>query len=105
MLRSTGTNVAESNWSVSNGLQTSGSEIRTAFSEAGMYEILLIADNGCDCGDTTSLEIEVLEDIAPTLDCIGTICEGTEITYTASADCNEFIWSVSAARSRVATTI
>jgi PKD repeat protein len=95
-LESSGNNIAESQWILSNGMQASGSVFATSFASAGTYEVLLVTDNGCSCGDTASVEIEVLPDIAPTLDCIGTVCEGTTVTYTAFADCNQFDWSVSA---------
>lgn len=66
------------------------------FVNPGTYTVTLVAASNCLCSDTTQMTIEVLDASSPTLDCIGTVCPGEAITYTASNGCQPFTWSVSA---------
>ncbi|MBR9921920.1 MAG: PKD domain-containing protein [Bacteroidetes bacterium] len=64
------------------------------FPTAGTYEVALIARNACFCADTTMVTIEVLDLDAPVIDCAGTVCPGEVVTYTTSADCGTYTWSI-----------
>ena len=61
----------------------------------GFYTVSLIARSSCLCTDTTTQVIEVLTGESPVLDCVGTVCAGATVTYTTSAGCTDFNWSVS----------
>ncbi len=61
----------------------------------GVYTVSLIARSGCLCADTATQVIEVLAGEAPVLDCVGTVCAGATVTYSTSANCAAFDWSVS----------
>jgi PKD repeat protein len=61
----------------------------------GVYTVSLIARSGCLCADTATQVIEVLAGEAPVLDCVGTVCAGATVTYSTSANCTAFNWSVS----------
>lgn len=61
----------------------------------GTHTVLLIARSECQCSDTTTLTVEVLNAQAPTLECVSTICPGETVTYTASNGCAPFSWAVS----------
>lgn len=66
------------------------------FRTPGIYPVRLVAASDCLCSDTTILYVRVLDAKAPTLDCVGTVCPGTSVTYTASGSCPPFAWAVSA---------
>lgn len=65
------------------------------FLNPGTFTISLIARSGCLCNDTTSVTVEVLDAVAPTLDCVATICPGETVTYTTSNTCSPYTWNVS----------
>ena len=64
------------------------------FFTPGNYTVRLIARSDCLCADTTTLNVEVLDATAPSLDCVGTICPGETVTYGASNACPPYAWSV-----------
>lgn len=64
------------------------------FLTPGNYTVRLIARSDCLCADTAFLNVEVLDATAPTLDCVGTICPGETVTYTASNACAPYSWAV-----------
>lgn len=65
------------------------------FTEPGSYTVSLLAYNECACVDSTSMLVKVLAAESPSLDCIGTVCEGESITYTAQQTCGLYNWIVS----------
>ncbi|MEY3241069.1 MAG: hypothetical protein RIR11_2507 [Bacteroidota bacterium] len=65
------------------------------FGQPGTYSVLLIARTECLCSDTTSIMVEVLDAVAPSLDCVNTLCLGQAATYTASEQCSDYNWAVS----------
>ncbi|MFK7806378.1 MAG: PKD domain-containing protein, partial [Saprospiraceae bacterium] len=83
-------------WELGDGYSTSAEELSYEYQEAGLYEVILIARNECFCIDTTSLMILVSDSEIPEIDCNGTTCANTEQTYTTSADCSSFVWTLSA---------
>ncbi|MBK8554268.1 MAG: gliding motility-associated C-terminal domain-containing protein [Lewinellaceae bacterium] len=64
------------------------------YNNPGIYTITLIARSACLCSDTTRMWVEVIAADAPLLDCVGTVCPGTTVTYTTSAACSDFVWNV-----------
>lgn len=60
----------------------------------GVYAVRLIARSDCLCADTATVYVKVLDAIAPMLDCVGTICPGETVTYTASNACPPYNWTV-----------
>jgi PKD repeat protein len=83
-------------WSFSDDLSTSFEvDPQHVFQNAGNFTVRLIARSDCLCADTTTLDVEVLDAVAPSLDCVGTICPGATVTYTASNACPPYAWSVS----------
>ncbi|MBP6827291.1 MAG: hypothetical protein KA165_12085, partial [Saprospiraceae bacterium] len=60
----------------------------------GTYTVRLIAQSDCLCSDTTTMYVKVLDAQAPVLDCVGTICPGETVTYTASNACPPYTWNV-----------
>jgi PKD repeat protein len=82
-------------WFFSDDFSTSfETDPQHVFLNPGNYTVRLIARSDCLCADTTTLNVEVLDAAAPTLDCVGTICPGETVTYTASNACPPYAWSV-----------
>ncbi len=61
----------------------------------GMHTVRLIARSACLCADTSIMTVEVLNALAPSLQCVATICPGETVTYTATNGCTPFVWTVS----------
>ena len=84
-------------WTFSDDLSTTAeTNPQHTFANAGTYTVTLVAASDCLCADTTQLTIEVLDAASPTLDCVGTVCPGEAVTYTAANGCQPFTWAVSA---------
>ncbi|MFN4080872.1 MAG: PKD domain-containing protein, partial [Saprospiraceae bacterium] len=66
------------------------------FDLPGLHPVRLVASSNCLCADTITRWIEVIDAEAPRLDCIGTVCPGAIVTYSASNACPPYQWSVSA---------
>lgn len=66
------------------------------FAEAGTHRVTLVAYNACNCIDSTSFVVKVLPSESPSLSCVGTVCSGEAITYTAEQSCGQYQWEVSA---------
>jgi len=83
-------------WYFSDDLSsTNATNPEHTFQNPGLYLVTLIARSSCLCADTTTLEVYVIDAVTPALDCIGTICPGATVTYTASNGCAPFNWVVS----------
>ncbi|MBK7937796.1 MAG: gliding motility-associated C-terminal domain-containing protein [Lewinellaceae bacterium] len=91
--QSTGTDTYE--WFFDDDMTTSmATNPEHTYLSPGIYTVRLIAQSDCLCSDTTMLNVKVLDAEAPTLDCVGTICPGETVTYTASNACPPYVWSV-----------
>ncbi|MDX2135054.1 MAG: PKD domain-containing protein [Saprospiraceae bacterium] len=64
------------------------------YNTPGVYSITLVAQSACSCADTAVLPVRVLPTEPFELDCIGTICPGEVVTYTATTACPISGWSV-----------
>jgi gliding motility-associated-like protein len=82
-------------WNFGNGNSSVEANPTISYDEAGMYTITLSAFNDCLCSSEVTKTVVVDDAISPLVDCIGTICENTIATYTSTADCDSYIWSVS----------
>jgi len=82
-------------WELGDGYSTSALDVTHAYTQSGLYDVLLIARNECFCIDTTSIKVLVSDSEIPEIECVGTVCESASQTYTTTADCGTFIWAVS----------
>lgn len=83
-------------WSFSDDASTSPqNNPQHTYLTPGTYTVSLVARSACLCADTTKIQVQVLDAESPTLDCVGTICPGETVTYTAANGCAPFVWSVS----------
>ena len=94
--QSTSQNAATYFWDF--GLNITSTETNPSFTylNPGTFEVSLIAYNECLCSDTTTLTVEVTDAESPLVDCVGTICENTTVTYSADAQCGTYNWMISA---------
>ena len=65
-----------------------------SYNNPGTYLVSLIIANSCQCADTVTLTIQVVNTLGPeiTTTCIGTVCEGDTIEYCTNASSPS--WSV-----------
>lgn len=83
-------------WFFSDDFSSSSAQNPThTYLNPGIHTVTLVASSMCLCSDTTTFTVEVLDAVAPTLDCVATICPGETVTYTASNACPPFAWTVS----------
>ena len=82
-------------WELGDGYATSSVDVSHAYTQSGVFDVLLIARNECFCFDTTSVKVLVSNDEIPEIECVGTVCTAESVTYSTTADCNNFIWTVS----------
>ncbi len=65
------------------------------FNGVGSFEVQLIAQNECNCVDTTSLTVLVENADIPPIECISSVCAGETATYTSPANCSGYLWNIS----------
>lgn len=64
------------------------------YTKPGLFEVVLVASSTCSCTDTLRKYVRVLPTDPVALDCIGTVCPGEVVTYTATTDCPISSWAV-----------
>ncbi len=82
-------------WDFGNATSSSEVDAEYTYLSSGTYEVMLIARNDCFCSDTTFITVIVEDAISPEIDCAGTICIDTEVTYSTAGDCSIFNWNIS----------
>lgn len=65
------------------------------FNTAGTWVVTLIAQNQCLCSDTATATITVMPGQGPPIDCISALCAGSTASYSTTAGCGPYLWSVS----------
>lgn len=90
----TSTNAEHFEW-ILGGETSHQVNVEQTYSSPGTYEVTLIAYSNCLCSDTTSVTVEVENAESPVVDCVGTICENTTVTYSSDVDCGTFLWNIS----------
>jgi gliding motility-associated-like protein len=82
-------------WHFGDSTSSRLTDVEHSYSEAGLYELSLIAANECYCRDTTTLFVEVSAAKAPSIECQGTLCVGSLGIYNTTVDCSTFNWAIS----------
>ncbi len=82
-------------WNFGDGQVSASFQPEHTYFNPGFYELSLIARNSCYCSDTSKLIVHVLDAIIPDISCLGTVCEGMEVTYSTAANCATYLWNVS----------
>jgi len=86
---------ADFQWLSSDGQSISGSLATFSFQTTGTYTIELIAITECICEVRSEITINVIDFVSPIIECIGTVCPGTEATYYAGDVCAVYDWQIS----------
>ncbi|HFA48370.1 MAG TPA: PKD domain-containing protein [Bacteroidetes bacterium] len=79
-------------WDFGDGTVSLVKDALHTFYEPGIYEVKLIARNGCYCSDTTSVRVEVSDAEIPEILCLGPVCEGDTATYRSNVVCGNYEW-------------
>ena len=64
------------------------------FPGPGIYEVWLVVENACNCKDSMKVVVDVSNSLGPDISCASTVCEGATETYSTSAVCTTYNWSV-----------
>jgi hypothetical protein len=72
---------------------TSGNSTHS-YGGSGTYNVMLIVENECHCKDTAFITVIVSSDPGPDIQCVSTVCPGTQVTYTTSVVCPSYLWTV-----------
>ena len=75
-----------------------------AYTTPGTYTVILTVtapllnaegDTVCCCQDTYAMDIEVLDEKGPDIECISTLCEGDSACYWTTSGCSgaTYIWT------------
>lgn len=82
-------------WTSSDGQSSDGSLATFSFPNTGTYTVQVLAITECVCEVQTEITINVIDFVSPIIDCIGTVCPGTEATYYAGDICAVYDWQIS----------
>lgn len=74
---------------------SSNGNVTHSYSNPGIYQVMLIAENECHCKDTAYVSIEVAAEPGPEITCISTVCPGSVVSYSTSDSCLSYNWSAS----------
>ncbi len=89
-------NYEQIKWVSSTNLISNDQQYAISFSTPGTYHIILDNDSECNCTIPDTLLINVLAGATPGIDCVGTICSESEVTYYSEQECDTYVWSISA---------
>ncbi len=84
-------------WSVSDGTfqaYTESTDFSHIFNTSGIYEVNLRVYNTCGCYDDYTVEIEVIGDPGPDIQCPKVVCANEKTVLTTSSTCGTYFWSV-----------
>jgi len=82
-------------WYFGDGQNSTQQSPSHVYDQPGSYSVSLVARTSCFCADTALLTVNVLAVDPPTIDCIGSVCEGENVTYNAPPGCSSYTWAVS----------
>lgn len=82
-----GTNVIHYLWDFGDGTTSTLFEPNHSYAVAGSYEVTLTATNECNCSNTTSITIDVLNSNPVVISCASVVCEGALATYSVNDTC------------------
>lgn len=73
-------------WDFGDGTTSTLSNPTHSFTTAGVYTITLTMSNNCQCFNTTTIEVEITNDVGPqVISCLGALCEGDTAQYCTDA--------------------
>lgn len=81
------------NWEFGDGDVAAGTNASHSYITSGLFDVLLIADNGAGCIDTTSLQVEVYNAAPVDLGADIAICDGDSVLLDAGSGFTSYLWS------------
>jgi len=82
-------------WTLSDGRNWTGSKANIHFDQVGDYFLIVKSLDECQCTIPDTIPIQVKAGGFPEISCVGSVCVGTEVTYTTLTVCNDYQWDVS----------
>lgn len=82
-------------WTLSDGRNWTGSKANIHFDLVGDYFLIVKSLDECQCSIPDTIAIQVKAGGFPEIACVGSVCAGTEVTYTTPTVCNDYQWEVS----------
>jgi gliding motility-associated-like protein len=82
-------------WTLSDGRNWTGSKANISFDEVGDFFLIVKTLDECQCTIPDTMPIQVKAGGFPEISCVGSVCAGTEVTYTTPTVCNDYQWEVS----------
>ncbi|MBL4710533.1 MAG: PKD domain-containing protein, partial [Flavobacteriales bacterium] len=79
-------------WNFGDGNSSDEISITHSYSQGGTYQVILTANNACFCLDSDTITVIVDDSEGAEIVCIGAVCEGDTLDYSAITDCREFRW-------------
>jgi len=82
-------------WDFGDGSISSLPDPVHVFTAAGTYTVTLAVTNACGCIDSSQVEVEVLSEPGPDIECPAVVCEGESAHYATSVSgCSTYTWTV-----------
>jgi PKD repeat protein len=76
-------------WDFGDGITSTEQNPSHTYSSPGIYIVILVITNACQCSDTITTTIDVINTLGPEITaasyCIGALCEGDSIEYCTNA--------------------
>lgn len=82
-------------WTLNDGRNWTGSKTNISFDQVGDFSLIVKSLDECQCAIPDTIPIQVKAGGFPEISCVGSVCVGTEVTYTTPTVCNDYQWEVS----------
>ncbi|HMR88382.1 MAG TPA: PKD domain-containing protein [Saprospiraceae bacterium] len=82
-------------WTLSDGRNWTGSKANIDFDQVGDFYLTVKSLDECQCTIPDTIPIQVKPGGFPEISCVGSVCAGTEVTYTTPTVCDNYQWEVS----------
>ncbi len=81
-------------WDFGDGHSSGQRNPTHSYNTGGTYDVSLIVTNACNCSDTYTVTVTVFSDPGPEIACPSVVCAGKTATYTTTASCGTYNWTV-----------
>ncbi len=81
-------------WDFGDGTFSDKPNTAHTYDQAGVYVVILTANNSCYCLDSDTLIVTVTDDEGPEIICPGVVCKGDTLSYSTPSSCTSFKWTV-----------
>lgn len=81
-------------WNFGDGHSSAAQHPTHAYSDPGIYTVTLVVTNACNCTDSFTMEIEILDEHGPDIECPSVMCDSGIATYSTSECGGPYAWTV-----------